>query len=82
MDFTIYRKYLVQFVKEAIQNSNGTNAGIAESLQERTIGKAPWVRNKEEQRRALADACKAFEEHRHWPLDLVLSHLGIDKELT
>lgn len=81
MDFKIYRKYLIQFIQEAIQNSNGTNAGIAEVLQERTIGRAPWIRHKEEQQRALLDARKAFDEHRHWPLDLVLSHLGIDREL-
>lgn len=77
MDGTLYRQYLKQYVSEAIQNSSGTNAGIAEYLSGIVIG--GWLtRHKEEKRRALLDARVAFDEHRHWPRDIILSHLGLD----
>ncbi|MBN2148674.1 MAG: hypothetical protein JW726_14905 [Anaerolineales bacterium] len=78
MNVKVYREYLNQFVQDAIESSNGTNFSIAENLQARVI-RRHFVRNREEQLRALADARKAFEEHRHWPLSLVLSHLGIEE---
>jgi hypothetical protein len=36
------------------------------------------VRHREEKRRALEDAQRAFDEHRHWPLEIILSQLGIE----
>jgi hypothetical protein len=36
------------------------------------------VLHKEEKQRALADARHAFDEHRHWPLEIILSHLGVE----
>jgi hypothetical protein len=81
MDGEAYRNALKKFVKEAIQNSSGSNAQIYEYLSALKV-KGFMVRNKIEKQRALADACKAFDEHRHWPQDIVLSQLGLDpKEL-
>ena len=77
MNVAIYEKYLQEYIYEAIENSDGTNAGIYEYLSTITIGKF-MVRNKEEKRRALNDAMVAFNEHRHWPLQIVLSHLGVE----
>jgi hypothetical protein len=36
------------------------------------------VRDKEEKQRALQEAIKAFQGHRHWPLDIIFSHLGVE----
>ena len=80
MDTEKYRQFLCRFILEAQANSDGTNRGIAAYLQEITIKKGFWVQNKVEQTRALADARTAFEEHRHWPLEIILSHLGISLE--
>ena len=77
MNFQLYQRYLEQFVRDAIANSSGTNVSIYEYLSEIRIGKH-FVMHKEEKQRALADAKRAFEEHRHWPLQIVLSHLGIE----
>ena len=77
MNIVIYRRYLEQFVREAIANSSGTNLSIYENLASVRIGKY-FVMHKEEKERALADARRAFEEHRHWPLQIILSHLGIE----
>ena len=71
-----YEVYLVRFIKEAIANSDGSNYGIAQYLSEIKIGR--WfVPHKIEQKRALADAQQAFEGHRHWPRNIIFSHLGI-----
>ncbi len=80
MNVQIYRRYLEQFVRDAIANSSGTNAGIYEYLSEIKIGKY-FVIHKIEKERALADAKQAFEAHRHWPLQIVLSHLGLEKDI-
>jgi hypothetical protein len=79
MDIQLYRQYLNQYVQEAIQNSDGSIPGISEQLE----GISPpgrLARHKEEKKRALTDARTAFNEHRHWPLDILLSHLGVDKD--
>jgi hypothetical protein len=77
MDGNLYRHYLKQYVTDAIKNSSGTNAGISEYLSNIVIG--GWLtRHKEEKRRALLDARVAFDEHRHWPREIILSHLGLD----
>ena len=78
MDIKLYQQYLQEYVGRAIQNSNGTNASIAEHLDTIHIGRLAAHRLEKE--RALADARKAFDEHRHWPLDIVLSHLGVKVE--
>ena len=81
MDIRLFRQYVEGYVKEALEKSNGTNAGIAEYLWAlREAGR--FSPHKEEKNRALAEVRKAFDEHRHWPLSIVISHLGIEnKEL-
>lgn len=76
VDIVLYRRYLNKYVQEAITNSDGTSAGIAEHLRSFEV-KGFLTRHKTEKRRALEDAIKAFDEHRHWPLDIILSHLGV-----
>ena len=81
MDFALYRRFLNEFVREALQNSDGTNAAISGYLWEKQVG--GWlVTHKTERQRALTDARQAFDEHRHWPVEIVLSHLGVALEDT
>jgi len=77
MNRKLYQEYLQQFVTQAIQNSDGSNREIYELLSEMQV-KGLLVSHREEKRRALADAQQAFDEHRHWPLEIILSHLGIE----
>ena len=79
MDRERYQQYLKQYVAEAIQKSDGSTRGIAEHLSMIQI-KGPLVLHREEKRRALADARQAFDEHRHWPVEIVLKHLGVSLE--
>lgn len=79
IDIGLYRHYLNQYVTEAIRSSDGTNPGISSYLWSITVS-GLFVRHKEEKRRALNDARRAFDEHRHWPLSVVLSHLGVELE--
>lgn len=76
MNFLIYKRYLTQFVREAIQNSDGSNAGISGYLWAKRIS-GIFVQHRTEKERALHDARKAFDEHRHWPREIIISHLGI-----
>ena len=77
LNIGIYRQCLQEIVQEAITHSDGSNAGISEYLWSVKI--SGWfTRNKTEKRKALEEARKAFDEHRHWPLDIVISHLGLD----
>jgi hypothetical protein len=80
MDIGIYRRYLDQFVQEAIENSNGSKEGILNYLRNKQ-GPGFLSRHKGEKKRALHDAIQAFEDHRHWPLDITLSHLGVNVKL-
>ena len=77
MNHELYRRYLLDYIKEARDNSDGTNAGIASCLWEKTIGKF-LVTNRDEKQRALSDARKALDDHRHWPQNIILSHLGVE----
>jgi hypothetical protein len=77
MNRELYQKYLQQFVAEAIQKSGGSNREIYELLSEMRV-KGLLVLHREEKRRALEDAQKAFDEHRHWPLEIILSQLWIE----
>jgi hypothetical protein len=79
MNVELYQRYLEQYVREAISNASGSNTSIYEYLASIRIGKH-FVAHKEEKQRALTDARQAFESHRHWPLDIVLSQLGIKLE--
>jgi len=77
MNHELYRKYLREYIQKAINHSDATNTGISSYLWEQKIS-GFLVLHKLEKQRALEDARKAFDEHRHWPQNLVLSHLGID----
>jgi hypothetical protein len=79
MDRERYQQYMKQYVAEAIQKSDGSTRGIAEHLSMIQV-KGPLVLHREEKRRALADARQAFDEHRHWPVEIVLKHLGVALE--
>jgi hypothetical protein len=76
MDIGVYRQYLEKYVLEAIQNSDGTVSGISNYMWNINIS-GFLVRNRTEKQRALEDARHAFDSHRHWPVEIVLSHLGI-----
>jgi hypothetical protein len=76
MNIGAYQRYLQQYVQEAVDQSDGTPSGILEYLG--TIKITGWfVRDKTEKQRAVQDAIKAFQEHRHWPIDIIYSHLGV-----
>jgi hypothetical protein len=79
MDRVRYQQYLKQYIAEAIQQSDSSTRGIAEHLSTIQV-KGLLVMHREEKQRALADARQAFDEHRHWPLEIVLRHLGISLE--
>ncbi len=79
MELGLFRQYIEDYTKEAIENSDGTNAGIAEFLStKKQAGR--FSSHREEKNMALAEVRKAFDEHRHWPLAIVLSHLGIENK--
>jgi len=79
MDLGLYRRYLEEYLKEALQNSNGTNAGIGEYLwSKKPAGR--FSTHREEKNAALTEIRKAFDDHRHWPLSIVLTYLGIEKK--
>jgi hypothetical protein len=77
MDHLLYRRYLEQYVRQAVQASDGSVRGIAEELGTIRVGGLLSF-HQEEKKRALADARRAFDEHRHWPLEIILSHLGVE----
>lgn len=77
MNHEIYRRYLREYIQEAIENSDGTNSGISSYLWEKKLGRF-LVSNKTEKQRTLIDARRAFDDHHHWPGNIVLSHPGID----
>lgn len=78
MDIQRYQHYLNEYVHLALRESDGTNRGIAERLSEIQV-RGWFVMHREEKQRALSDARKAFDDHRHWPTDIVLSHLGVKR---
>ena len=79
MDRVRYQQYLKQYIVEAVQHSDSSTRGIAEHLSTIQV-KGRLVMHREEKQRALADARQAFDEHRHWPLEIVLRHLGVSLE--
>jgi hypothetical protein len=71
----VYRQVLEKYVTEAVQNSDGTHTGISNYLWDVKIPRLSL--NRYERQRALADARQAFDDHRQWPVDVILSHLGL-----
>jgi len=79
MDHKLYSQYMHIYLKEALVNGNSKPVEIARYLDEIPLP-GRFARNKEERIRALQAVRQAFNEHRHWPLEIILSHLGIDLE--
>ena len=79
MDVGAYWQILDQLVNEALENSDRSTEGISNYLWSK---KKPGLltRNRAEKTKALNEARKAFDEHRHWPVEVVLSHLGVDNK--
>ena len=78
MDLGAFRRYLQEYVQEAIEHSNGTTASISEFLWMERVG-GRFTRQRVEKQKALDEARRAFDQYRHWPVDIVLSHLGVER---
>ena len=81
MNHEIYRRYLQEYIQEAIENSNGSNAEISSYLWEKNLGRI-LISNKTEKQRALADARRAFDRSEQPAADKILSHIGIENPET
>ena len=81
IDLPKYQRYLQEYVDQALANSDGSPGGVRDYLEGIQV-KGWLVKDKPEKQRALADAIQAFSEHRHWPLDIILSHLGLEPQLA
>lgn len=79
MDIGAYRDAVQSFVKQALANTDGSNKKISEYLWSLSIPRF-LVRHKTEKRQALSDVRQAFDDHSYWPLEVILSQLGIDKD--
>ena len=79
MDLGLYRRYLQDFVTEALNNSDGTPAKVSEYLWSKQVG-GFLTRHKVEKQKALNEARRAFDEYRHWPVEIILSHLGVERQ--
>lgn len=79
MNYKLYNQFMQAYLKEAIGNGHLKPAEIARYLDEIPLP-GRFAHHKEERIRALREARQAFNDHRHWPLDIILSHLGIDPE--
>lgn len=79
MDIGLYRQYLEGYVKDALENSDRTNSGISEYLSSiKPAGR--FAAHREEKNRALEEVRKVFGDHRHWPLTIILSFLGVENK--
>jgi hypothetical protein len=79
MDLGEYRKWVEQYVTDALQKSDCSNAGIAEYLSMiKPAGR--FSSHRDEKNLALTEVRKAFDEHRHWPLSIIISFLGIENK--
>ncbi|MCI0476284.1 MAG: hypothetical protein L0Y55_08555 [Anaerolineales bacterium] len=79
MDQKVYRQFLREFLRDASQKSDGSNAGMASYLMQQ-IQPGRLARHRDEKIRALNDLNRAFSEHRHWPVDMIFTYLGIKPE--
>jgi hypothetical protein len=79
MDYKLYNQFILAYLKEALLNGRTKPVEIAAYLDVIPLP-GRFARNKEERIRALRAVRQAFTEHRHWPLDIILSHLGIDPQ--
>ena len=77
LNIKLYRQFLQEYVSEAVRTSNGSVFSIRENLDAMQVGR--WlVKHRAERLRALEDARTAFEKNRHWPLEIILSQLGVE----
>jgi hypothetical protein len=79
MDQKIYRQCLREYLRAALQKSDGSNAGVSNYLMQQVLP-GRFTRHRAEKVRALGDLQRVFAEHRHWPVDMVLTYLGIKLE--
>ena len=80
LDIGVYRQCLQEVVQEAIDHTDGSTRQMSEYLWSLKVGR--WfVRNKAEKQKALDEARIGFDNHRHWPLEIVISHLGLDPKV-
>ncbi|HEY5572862.1 MAG TPA: hypothetical protein VIK64_07590 [Anaerolineales bacterium] len=79
MNIGVYRKFLNELMQDALENTDGSTAEISRYLWDRKIS-GILIRHRKEKERALEDARKAFDEHRHWPIPIVISHLGLNPD--
>ena len=79
MDHKLYFQFMHEYLKEALASGHDKPVDIARYLDEIPLP-GRFARNKEERIRALLAVRQAFTEHRHWPVEIILSHLGIDPE--
>jgi hypothetical protein len=77
MNIGVYRQYLQQLIREALDNSDGTSSEISQYLWGKKVS-GLLVRNKAEKQKALEVARRDFDEHRHWPIAITISQLGLD----
>ena len=78
MDIGAYRRAMQELIIGALQNTDGSSDQITEYLRAKRVS-GLLVRNKNEKRRALEDARLAFEKHSHWPVEIIISHLGVER---
>ncbi len=76
MDIGVYRKYLDELIHSALEATDGSYTQIVEYLRDQRIPRF-FTSHRKEKERALKDALAAFEDHRHWPVDITISQLGV-----
>ena len=79
MDHKLLKQYTLEYLNQALAAGLNKPAEISRYLEEIPLP-GRFTRNKEIRIRALREIRQAFNEHRHWPLEIILSHLGIDPE--
>lgn len=79
MDF--YSRFIEEYIKEALQNTSGTNSAISEYLWSKGYA-GRFASHRDERNKALIEARRVFDEYRHWPIEIILSHLGIEDKET
>jgi len=77
MDQSRYNKYLIEYTRNALNNSDGTPSGAENYLHSQ---KKPGVFASAEKRTALIRAQKVFAEMQDRPLWLVLKALGLSEQ--
>jgi hypothetical protein len=79
MDQKLYRQFMREYLREALEKSDGTNSGMSNYLMQQ-IEPGRFSRHRDEKIRALNEVQRTFSEHRHWPVDMIFTYLGIKQE--